>query len=132
MHLCNTKYNSYRLVFVNAQHNVDLYIKLRLLIKQEQFSQQLTIREENNINSGTWSPQRQKRKQVKFSLCNVSLTNDANLSCFFTWFRCVDAPLCGAFNRSLGPWAGEISHLLTLGKSLNSRSVAGSGGRGFN
>ena len=32
MHLCNTK--SYRLVFVNAQHNVDLYIKLRLLIKK--------------------------------------------------------------------------------------------------
>ena len=24
MHLCNTKYNSYRLVLVNAQHNVDL------------------------------------------------------------------------------------------------------------
>ena len=56
MHLCNTKYNSYRLVFVNAQHNVDLYIKLRLLIKKGQFSQQLTITEENNINSGTWSP----------------------------------------------------------------------------
>ena len=32
MHLCNTKYNSYRLVFVNAEHNVDLYIKLRLLV----------------------------------------------------------------------------------------------------
>ena len=46
MHLCNTKYNSYRLVFVNAQHNVDLYIKLRLLIKKGQFSQQLTITEE--------------------------------------------------------------------------------------
>ena len=56
MHLCNTKYNSHRLVTVNAQHNVDLYIKLRLLIKKGQFSQQLTIREENNINSGTWSP----------------------------------------------------------------------------
>ena len=42
--------------FVNAQHNVDLYIKLRLLIKKGQFSQQLTITEENNINSGTWSP----------------------------------------------------------------------------
>ena len=56
MHLCNTKYNSYRLVFVNAKHNVDLYIKLRLLIKKGQFSQQLMITEENNINSGTWSP----------------------------------------------------------------------------
>ena len=50
MHLCNTKYISYRLVFVNAQHNVDLYIKLRLLIKKRQFSQQLTITGENNIN----------------------------------------------------------------------------------
>ena len=57
MHLCNTKYDSYRLVFVNVQHNVDLYVKLRLLIKKGQFSQQLTITEENNINSGTWSPQ---------------------------------------------------------------------------
>ena len=56
MHLCNTKYNSYQLVFVNAQHNVDLYIKLRLLIKKGQFSQQLTITEENNIHSRTWSP----------------------------------------------------------------------------
>ena len=56
MHLCNAKYNSYRLVFVNAQHNVDLYIKLRLLIKKRQFSQQLTITEENIINSRTWSP----------------------------------------------------------------------------
>ena len=37
MHLCNTKYNSYRLVLVNAQHNVDLYIKLRLLIKKDNF-----------------------------------------------------------------------------------------------
>lgn len=56
MHLCNTKYNSYRLVLVNAQHNVDLYIKLRLLNKKGQFSQKLTITEENNINSQTWSP----------------------------------------------------------------------------
>ena len=56
MHLCNAKYNSYRLVFVNAKHNVDLNIKLRLLIKKGQFSQQLMITEENNINSGTWSP----------------------------------------------------------------------------
>ena len=56
MHLCNAKYNSYRLVFVNAKHNVNLYIKLRLLIKKGQFSQQLMITEENNINSGTWSP----------------------------------------------------------------------------
>ena len=56
MHLCSTKYNSYRLVFLNAQHNVDLYIKLCLLIKKGQFLQQLTITEENNINSGTSSP----------------------------------------------------------------------------
>ena len=56
MHLCNTKYNSFRLVFVKAQHNVDLYIKLRLLIKKGQFSQQLAITEEKNINSRIWSP----------------------------------------------------------------------------
>ena len=31
------------------------------------------------------------------------------LSCFFIWFRCLHIPLCGAFNRSLGPGAGEIS-----------------------
>ena len=40
-------YYSYRLVFVNAQHNVDVYIKLRIL--KEQRSQQMTIAEENNI-----------------------------------------------------------------------------------
>ena len=56
MHLCSTKYNSYRLVFVNAQHNVNLYIKLHLLLKKGEFSQQLMITEENNINSGSWSP----------------------------------------------------------------------------
>lgn len=40
-------YFSYRLVFVNAQHNADLYIKLRVL--KGQFAQQITIAEENNI-----------------------------------------------------------------------------------
>ena len=34
-------YNSCRLVFVNAQHDVDLYINLRIL--KGQFSQQMTI-----------------------------------------------------------------------------------------
>ena len=56
LNLSLTHYNSYQVVFVNAQQNVDLYIKLHLLIKKGQFSQQLTITEENNINSGTRSP----------------------------------------------------------------------------
>ena len=38
--------NSYRLVF--AQHNVDLYINLRIL--KGQFSRQMVIAEENNID----------------------------------------------------------------------------------
>ena len=45
--LYQNPYNSYRLVFVNAQHNVDLYINLSIL--KGQFSQQMTILEENNI-----------------------------------------------------------------------------------
>ena len=43
--------------------------------------------------------------KVKFNLCNVSETNDADLNCFFIWFRCSDAPTTRAFNRLLGTGA---------------------------
>ena len=54
MHLCNTKsrYNSSLVLaldseFVNAQHNVDLYMNYCLL--KGHFSRQMTIAEENSI-----------------------------------------------------------------------------------
>ena len=53
-------YYSYRLVFVNAQHNVDLYIELR--ISKGQFSPQMTIAEENNIvEPGVFSDRSENR-----------------------------------------------------------------------
>ena len=63
MHLCNTKVHiilTDGLVFVNAQHNVDLYIKLR--ISKGQFSQQMTISEENNVvEPGVFSDRSENR-----------------------------------------------------------------------
>ena len=77
--------------FVNAQHNVDLYIKLHIL--KGQFSQQMTIAEGNNIvEPGVFSDRGEHRLQ---SL--VAETNDADLSCFFIWFQCLDAPAMRGF-----------------------------------
>ena len=51
MHLCNTKYNSY-------QHPTQCRFvhEIASINEKGQFSQKLTITEENNINSRTWSP----------------------------------------------------------------------------
>ena len=88
-------YYFYRLVFVNAQHNVDLYVKLR--ISKGQFSQEMTIAEESNVVEPWVFSDRSENREVKFNLCKVSETNDADLSCFLIWFRCFDAPAMRGF-----------------------------------
>ena len=36
-------------------------------------------------------------KTGKFNLYNVSETKDADFNCFFSWFRCSDAPTMRGF-----------------------------------
>ena len=47
-------------------------------------------------------------KQVKFNLCNESEKNYGDLSCSSFGSGVRMPPLCGAFNRLLGPGGGEI------------------------
>ena len=77
----------------------------------------MTIAEENSIVEPGVSIVKTKTGNIKFHLCNVYKTNDANLNCVFlggvqSGVRMF--PRYGSFNSLIGP--GEISHLLTLGK----------------
>ena len=77
------------------------------MILEGQFSQQMTILEKNYIvEPGVFN----ERKRVKFNLCNVSETNDAELNLL---------PVFGCPHYAgllLDPGRGEIDHLLTLSK----------------
>ena len=57
-----------------------------------------------------------KTGNIKFHLCNVSETNDADLNCVFFLVQSGVrmSPPYGSINTLIGP--GEISHLLSLGK----------------
>ena len=78
--LCNTKihitsFNSYQLVFVMSTCTWTCKWQL----------QKKTVWLNLDFYWLEW-------KQVKFNLCNVSETNNADLSCFFIWFRISHAP----------------------------------------
>ena len=66
----------------------------------------MTISEKNIVEPGVFN----ERKRVKFNLCNVPETNDADLNL---------PPVFGCPHYAgllLFPGRGEIDHLLTLGK----------------
>ena len=67
-------------------------------------------------------------KTGKFDLCNVSKTNDGDLSVFLDQSGVWMFPLYGTFNRLIGPGSEEISRLLTLGKCQIPCYVPGLGG----
>ena len=54
--------------------------------------------------------------KVKFNLCNVSETNDADLNCFLSGSGVRMPPLRGLLTGFLAPGHGDMDQLLTVGK----------------
>ena len=91
MHLCNTKVH---IVFIDAQHNIMSTCTVTYVyIRRPIFAADDDFRKKKMVEPGVFN----ERKRVKFNLCNVSETNDADLNCFFICLRCSDAPTMRGF-----------------------------------